>query len=316
MSMLQKPRSIGLEDLHYLHYPIEAEIKYNGVCGVSAAFSGLMTRTFKPFPNEELNALLRPFRQHLAGLVFELVVGSMESETSWNETVSYVMSKNAKLGSRRLHVILFDDYTDLKQSYTDRMAAIGRRMWMANSLQSALNSTKELLHFCMPQTLTCYSPQDVLDFFNWSQREHYEGLMLKAPDAKYKQGRCPPSSFDYLRLKAYETVECEVVAVLEEWENLNDQIRAEDGRMKRSSMSDLKVPKGRAGALVVRHPTGFTFSVSSGLDDIAKANYWDFRHAVEQLQPVYVRYSLAEFKQTGVPKSAVYLGVRDIERGD
>ncbi len=313
MSMLQKPRSIDISELHLLHYPIEAEIKYNGVCGVSAAFSGLMTRTFKPFPNDELNGLLRPFRQHLAGLVFELVVGSMESETSWNETVSYVMSENAKLGNRRLHVILFDDYTDLKQSYTGRMSDLGLRLYKMQANQVAVQAQ---LHFCVPQTLTCHSPQDVLDFFNWSQREHYEGLMLKAPDAKYRQGRCPPSSFDYLRLKAYETVECEVVTVLEEWENLNDQIQAEDGRMKRSSVSDLKVPKGRAGALVVRHPTGFTFSVSSGLDDVTKANYWDMRRAVEQLQPVYVRYSLAEFKQTGVPKSAVYLGVRDVTRGD
>ena len=313
MSMLQKPRSISLEDLHYLHYPVEAEIKYNGVCGVYAAFSGLVTRTFKPFPNEELNALLRPFRQHLAGLVFELVVGSMESETSWNETVSYVMSHSAKLGNRRLHVILFDDYTDLKQSYTGRMSDLGLRLYNMQANQVAVQAQ---LHFCTPQTLTCHSPQDVLDFFDWSQREHYEGLMLKAPDARYKQGRCPPSSFDYLRLKAYETVECEVVTVLEEWENLNDQIQAEDGRMKRSSMSDLKVPKGRAGALVVRHPTGFTFSVSSGLDDVTKAEYWDRRGAIELLPPVYVRYSLAEFKQTGVPKSAVYLGVRDVKRGD
>ena len=313
MSMLQKPRSISLEDLHYLHYPVEAEIKYNGVCGVSAAFSGLMTRTFKPFPNDELNGLLRPFRQHLAGLVFELVVGSVESETSWNETVSYVMSKNAKLGNRRLHVILFDDYTDLKQSYTGRMTDLGLRLF---KMQASNVAVQAQLHFCMPQTLTCHSTQDVLDFFNWSQREHYEGLMLKAPDAKYKQGRCPPSSFDYLRLKAYETVECEVVTVLEEWENLNDQVQAEDGRMKRASTSDLKIPKGRAGALVVRHPTGFTFSVSSGLDDVTKDSYWDRRGAVELLPPVYVRYSLAEFKQTGVPKSAVYLGVRDVTRGD
>lgn len=90
--------------------------------------------------------------------------------------------------------------------------------------------------------------------------------------------------------------------------NGNEATVNELGRTKRSSHKENKTGRGDLGALVLRHPDGFTFNVGTGFTDDDRALVWKDRDTfVGKLAKV--KYFAIGMKDA--PRHPVFLGWRD-----
>jgi DNA ligase-1 len=106
-----------------------------------------------------------------------------------------------------------------------------------------------------------------------------EGLMLREPGSNYQSGR----STSLLKVKTFHDAEAVVIG-------------HEAGKGKHT---------GRLGALVVRLPSGITFSVGTGFTDAARSTP----------PPVgaTITFRYQELTEAGVPRFPSYVGVRVVD---
>jgi DNA ligase-1 len=104
----------------------------------------------------------------------------------------------------------------------------------------------------------------------------YEGLILRDPQAPYKQGRSTTREQIMLKLKRFKDAEFMVAGFEERMENTNVKTINELGYSHRSSHQDLKFGRGDLGALILHHPNG-TFNVGTGFSDDERIEIWDNR---------------------------------------
>lgn len=93
----------------------------------------------------------------------------------------------------------------------------------------------------------------------------FEGVILRDPDGKHKNGRCTVREGAYLRIKRFIEEEAYVMGIIEGQHNANEAMINELGRTARSSHQDNMVPNGMVGAMQVRSlKDGAEFVVGAG----------------------------------------------------
>lgn len=102
----------------------------------------------------------------------------------------------------------------------------------------------------------------------------YEGIMLRAPDGGYKQGRCGKKQPWLVKVKRFEDAEAVVVGVVERMHNDNEATTNELGRTKRSTHQENKRPAGDLGALVCKTPEGIQFQIGTGFTAEQRVELW------------------------------------------
>lgn len=109
--------------------------------------------------------------------------------------------------------------------------------------------------------------------------EGYEGVMVRSPGGKYKNGRSTLREGILLKRKLWEFAECEVIECYELMINENEAFTSETGATKRSSNAEGLVPGNTLGGYIVRElGTGIVFSLGAGGTHEERKAIWEARH--------------------------------------
>jgi len=257
------------------------------------------TRTLKLFPNNNVHSYFRAHFSLLDSLDGELIVGAPTGNDVYNRTSSGLMSMS---GSPNFTFFVFDriDPTG-KQPFTERAAAAERQIKRAK-LQNVI---------WLPST-TVEHVRGLRAVEDTILDQGYEGVMLRSPDSRYKQGRSTVRENSLLKVKRFRDAEAIVLGVEEQMHNANPAQRNELGRTKRSTAKAGLVGKGTLGALVVKGAPGqpfadVQFSIGTGLNDATRDTLWKVRDSLKGAQ---VKYRYFDIGVKDAPRHPVFVGLR------
>jgi DNA ligase-1 len=270
------------------HLPLLASFKLDGVRAIGQGDT-LLSRTFKPIPNTHVRELFSGDWNYDGELIF----GDPTDALCYNKTVSAVMSVD---GRPDVRWYVFDDFRD-DVPFEDRLRLMG------NGRHMPANVIK------LPQHL-CKTWDDVLTYENHALTLGYEGLILRAPSGRYKQGRSTLREGFAIKLKRFVDSEALVQGVIELQHNNNEQKINEVGKLKRSTNQEGKSAGGTMGALMVRDiETGVEFELGTGFTAEARQWWWDNR---ARATGMVVKYKYFPIGVKEKPRHPVFLGVRAV----
>jgi DNA ligase-1 len=136
----------------------------------------------------------------------------------------------------------------------------------------------------------------------------YEGLILRDPNAPYKNGRSTVNEGYLLKMKRFVDAEATVISFEERMRNDNEKTVNELGRSKRSSHQAGRFGRGDLGALVCRTAGGIEFNIGTGFSDSERAEIWGSR---DKFLGSIAKYKFFPIGQKEAPRHPVFLGWRD-----
>lgn len=267
-----------------LQFPVYASPKLDGIRAY-VKDGVVLSRQNKPIPNQYVQSLFSK-HEHYDG---ELIVGDPTDKLCYRNTMSGVMSED---GEPDVTFHVFDHLANLSAPFHLRNPAAGKPPGkkVAPLKQSKLVTLDALKRY----------EEECLDL-------GYEGVILRHPDAPYKQGRSTVREGYLLKVKSFLDDEALVVGYEERMANLNEATVSETGHTKRSSHKENKVGRGDLGALIVKWQ-GFTFSIGTGFTDSERASLWAIR---DQLIGRIVKFKYFPVGGYDAPRHPVFLGFRD-----
>lgn len=272
-----------------LQYPLLGSPKLDGIRAVVRE-GRLLSRNLKPIPNPHTQRLFRELEGHDG----ELIVGDPTAPTCFRATASGVM---AKQGSPDVIFWVFDHFLEPSQPFTKRLKQL-RSGHPAVELvpQRLLRDKDELLAY----------EEDLLG-------QGHEGVMLRAPEGRYKHGRSSLLEGLLIKLKRFEDAEAVVIGVTELFHNQNEATKSPTGHQVRSSKQGGLVPSGVMGALQVRGLSGRhrhqLFNIGSGFDQAQRAELWE-RHKQGLVEGMVVTYKYFPSGSKEAPRFPVFKGFR------
>ena len=273
-------------DLTKLRFPLLASAKLDGIRAIVRG-GVVYSRSNKPIPNKFVQDMLNSF-EYFDG---ELIVGVPNSKTVYRDTVSHVMSHDKTNYDLRFYV--FDHIQHMDRSYNTRSKGI-------LNLQDFPMLTSHKQHFVSTLEGLLTLEEEYLE-------RGYEGLILRDPEAPYKNGRSTAKEGILLKMKRFVDDEATVIGFEERLHNGSEKVVNELGRGQRSSHSSNKTGRNDLGAIQVEF-NGVKFSIGTGFADDERRRVWDNRAS-------YLG-ALAKFKYFPIgikdaPRHPVFLGWRD-----
>lgn len=278
-----------IKDVGELRFPLIASPKLDGVRALIVD-GVVMSRNMKPIPNQHVQEMFG--REEYNGFDGELVVGAMNTNDTFNRTMSAVMSHE---GEPEVWYIVFDNYLLATCGYEERMAGMPTYIMHDNCWLKTIDS------------VTVRSAGQLRRLEKRYIEQGFEGVMLRRPDAAYKYGRSTMRSQELMKLKQFEDAEAIVVDVQPYMQNNNPSELDELGRLKKSSKKAGKVELEMLGALTVSSSDGVVFDIGSGFTSKQRLAYWLER---DKLIGRAVKY---KFQPAGVkdkPRFPVFIGFR------
>lgn len=216
----------------------------------------VLSRQNKPIPNDHVQAQFKAY-EHFDG---ELIVGDPTDPMCYRNTMSGVMSED---GEPDVTFWVFDHLANMQAPY-----------YLRNPAANATRNPNRIRP--LPQ-VTLNSLEELADYEAGCLAMGYEGVILRDPDAPYKQGRSTVNEGYLLKVKSFQDFECEVVGFEERMHNGNKATVSETGYTKRSSHKSGKVGRGDLGALILKDPSGAQFNCGSGFTDAEREKLWTIR---------------------------------------
>lgn len=293
----------SVTDLSKLRYPLLASPKYDGIRG-SVQNGVVLSRNLKPIPNWRMQDLWG--RKHYEGMDGEFVDGDPTAQGCFSRTSSVVMSEDKEI--EELNWYVFDSYHPRNPFVIRNRSEFTSGVWVTRVEHLEIADAQQLDWYI--QTLLA---------------QGWEGVMLRDPQGRYKQGRSTEREGGLLRIKPFEDAEAFVFDTYEQMENTNAQKTNELGRQKRSSHKAGKVGKGTLGGFTV-HPIlkdgapacnwlsskpcehMFNIGTGVGLTDAARLLLWAVR---ETLPGKIVKYRYQKVGTKDAPRQPIWLGFRD-----
>ena len=283
MTDIFRPMLATDADLGKLRFPLLASAKLDGVRAV-VRDGVVFSRSNKPIPNAYVQKLFGKYT-HFDG---ELIVGDPTSKTCYRDTVSGVMAQD---GEPDVKLYVFDH--------------VGEPSHIYNFRAERLTESK---HVIVHEQVMCLTLEDVLKYEEQCLDAGYEGLILRDPNAPYKQGRSTVKEGYLLKLKRFVDDEATVIGFEERMHNGNVATRNELGRTARSSHKENKSGRGDLGALLLRHPSGIEFSCGTGFTDSERGEIWANR---DRYLGQLAKYKHFPVGAKDLPRHPVFLGWRD-----
>ena len=280
---IKKPMLAGtLHDISKLEYPVLCTPKLDGIRAL-VVNGKLVTRMFKPFPNNFIRAEGSKLPEGFDG---EIIMEGKEFSAITHD----VMRED---GEPDFVYAVFDIYSN--DTYEDRMAKLAHFGKLPH------------VKYILPTEIGC--EKDLLKFEKKCLEEGFEGVMIRSPDGPYKFGRSTENEGYLLKLKRFADSEAEILEVVEKMTNDNVAEKDAFGRTKRSSAMDGLTPAGTMGALKVKDvKTGIEFSIGSGFNDEFRAEVWANKN---KFVGKLVKYKSQEIGAKDAPRFPVFLGMRD-----
>lgn len=224
-----------------LRFPIEAQPKIDGVRGgnLNGVFTG---RSLKPFGNEYICEF---FGQE----IFEGFDGELAAEHECHPDLCRLTTSatSTHAGEPWLMWHVFDYITPETEllEYWLRYKAMNQRVATIKSLHPELG-----VHLRVVPSKTVYSLEELLQFEEECIDKGYEGIIVRDPYGKNKQGRSTIREMGLLRKKQFQIDEALVTGVEEGQTNLNEAVRDARGYIERSTHKANMVPNGKVGTLL------------------------------------------------------------------
>lgn len=237
MSQL-KPLLAANADPSALRFPLLASPKLDGIRAL-VKDGVVYARSGKPLPNAHVQKL---FGQ-LHGFDGELCVGDPSAPDVFRQTQSQVMRR---AGEPPVTFFLFDSWCRGNLPYGHFQAAyiIERHM---DSLPP---------NVALVEQTTLHNAAELEDYEEQCLAHGFEGVMLRDPDAGYKQGRSTAREGILLKLKRFVDAEAEVLGMEEQ-------------------LSASGQPNGVLGALKARDVrSGVVFNIASGFTQAERERLW------------------------------------------
>lgn len=282
--------AVACEDITTLKYPVIASVKCDGIRAIIK--DGVVySRTMKPIPSEEVQKKFGKLEYE--GLDGELVYGDLYAPDAFNKSTSFCMSKKVpeSLDPDKITFYAFDYVIDLP--YKDRIVCVAAK--------------SEGVGIRMLAQRWVRTPQELKDFQTKVLEAGGEGVMIRSPEGKYKQGRSTLKEGILLKLKLFSDDEATIVGFEEKMHNTNEATVDELGYTERSTKKDGMVPAGTLGALVVESEKWGRFNIGTGFDDALRKEIWNNRS--EWLGQL-VKFKYFEVGTLQKPRFPSFLGLR------
>lgn len=238
-------------DPEKLRLPVLASPKLDGIRAY-VRDGIVLSRQNKPIPNKFVQEQFKAY-EHFDG---ELIVGEPTDPMCYRNTMSGVMSED---GEPDVTFWVFDHLANMQAPY-----------YLRNPAANATRNPNRI--HPLPQ-VTLNSLEELADYEAGCLAMGYEGVIIRDPDAPYKQGRSTVNEGYLLKVKSFLDDEAVIVGFEERMANLNAATTSETGHTKRSSHKANKVGRGDLGALIVEWK-GMAFSIGTGFSDIERLNIW------------------------------------------
>lgn len=238
-----KPMLASDWDESKLRFPVIAQPKIDGVRALN--LEGILTaRSLKQHQNRFVTALFS--KPYLRGLDGEMAANMDTSPTLCRDTSSALSTIE---GSPWVVWHLFDYITEhtIELPYKERYDAL-------KSYISLLNEDKESKYIARFLTVVPNSPcanmEQLLSVERHWLNAGYEGVIIRDPEGKYKQGLSTVREGGLLRIKRFVDFEIKVTEIIEGVTNHNKAQINELGLQFRSSHQENMTGNAMVGALV------------------------------------------------------------------
>jgi len=216
-----------------LKYPLLASPKYDGIrCVVKEG--RCLSRTGKLLPSFQVQEMFKGL-EHFDG---EIIEGNPTDFDVYNRTQSHVMSED-KPGE-----MTFFAFDLTHPDYLDR--PFHQRQEYLEKLIEIYTAPVKLV-----EQVFVDNYQELIAFEEKCLTEGFEGIMLRDPNARYKQGRGTFREGIIYKLKRFHQDEGVIIGFKEQMTNTNTQERSELGYAKRSQAKEGLVGAQSVGAFVV-----------------------------------------------------------------
>lgn len=284
-------------DLNKLKFPVWGLPKIDGVRQLNLTGQAI-GRSGDPLKNVYTATLYS--QPEYRGIDGELAAGLVNSPSLCRDTTSAVMTvKGEPMTQWWAFDYLAEDTADM--TYARRY----------ETLKLHISIAKPAFVQLVPYTVL-NSVEEVENFYNACLDNGYEGLILRDPEGKHKDGRSTTREGAYLRLKPASDKEALVLAINEAMENTNEATEDTLGHTKRSTNAEGLVPKGMVGSLECRDvTTGVEFRVGPGKMTHSERIYF-FEHP-EELVGGYIKYRSMDHGVKDKPRQGRFICRRAIE---
>jgi DNA ligase-1 len=281
------------EAISRLNFPVLVSPKFDGIRACMQN-GKLVSRSFKPIPNENIQKFFSFLPEGVDG---ELMYGSPESKSVFQDTTSIVMSRTKPATGVFFYV--FDMFGD--KPFTKRIenarAAVAGKVGVAIVDQVLVHNLEELLAY----------EEKALEL-------GFEGVMVRDPNGPYKQGRSSLKQGWLVKLKRFVDAEAEVLGWFEEEANNNVATTNALGRTERSTAKAGMVGKGTLGGFEVKvlngEFEGVELRIGGGFTALQRADFWKTRSkALGQI----IKFKYFDKGTKDKPRHPVYIGFRDKE---
>lgn len=266
--------------LEKLRFPLIIQPKIDGVRAVY--LDNFSARTLKPFANKHVRRVFsNPIFRGLDG---ELAADEPTHPDLCRMTTSAVTTIE---GAPSLTWWCFDYVTEgtITLPYSDRLD------WLKSKVYGDLADWVDVRFIPYEH---CDSLDDLLVYEEAWLDAGFEGLIIRDPNGKYKQGRSTVREQGLLRLKRFIEEDAVILGFEEAEENLNEAKINALGRTERSSHQANKRGKGMVGTIIARDvKTGDEIRVGPG------TLKHEERIAIFQQQDRYIGH---QFKYKQFPK--------------
>ena len=282
--------AVACEDVSKLNYPVLASIKCDGIRAIIK--DGVVySRKMKPIPSGVVQKKFGKIEYE--GFDGELVYGDLFAPDAFNKSTSFCMSKYTPEGLDPEKIVFHVFDVVGNESYANRILQLADRTvgeGVKVLPQHWMNTPEELKHF---QTKVVEAGG--------------EGVMIRSPQGRYKQGRSTLKEGILLKLKIFTDEEAVVVGFEEKMHNTNEAGVDELGYTERSTSKEGMVPADTLGALVVESEKWGRFNIGTGFDDKMRKEIWENRS--EWLGKL-VKFKYFEVGTMQKPRFPTFLGIR------
>lgn len=287
--------AVKAKEFETLNYPLLASPKIDGVRATNKS-GALVSRTMTLIPNGFTQALFGKKQWH--GFDGELVVGAPNHPNCMQNTMSGVMSRE---GSPVVTWYIFDRW-DLERPY----------MMRARAAKDLLSEYPGYSVEWLPQTLI-HNVAELYAYEDARVEEGYEGVILRAPDGRYKQNRSTIKEGLMLKVKRFHDSEAEIVGAYELMHNNNEATTDARGFTKRSTHNAGKEASGVLGGFNVRDIyDGREFDLGTGFTLEQRKNLWQaWLKNPNHLLGIICKYKHFPIGVVDKPRHPIFLGFRD-----
>ena len=281
--------AVTCEDLTKVNYPVILSEKLDGLR--ASIHNGIvMSRSMKPIPSSAVQVKFG--KPEYEGYDGEIIYGDKNAKDVFNKSTRACMSHEfpEELDIDKLHFYVFDVIGE--EPYAIRYAM----------MEPDVNNNVYRLW-----STYVGSPEEVAKYESEFLEQGAEGVILRSPTGKYKQGRSTLKEGILLKVKQFVDEEATIIDFEQKMHNANEATVGELGQTKRSSHQENMIPCNTLGALVVHSEKWGSFKIGTGFNDQQRQEIWDNK---DKYDGKLVKFKYFAVGVVDKPRHPVYIGIR------